>query len=164
MVGAPDLIAASDTGASSTDNNTSDNTPTFSVTLGTPLAPLQRVVAGSSDGALTSLPVETPAFRTRPSLRPMLYDGGRLVRGYIEDRTGVAAVQVMVLRSALENELGTDYLQVKSTSEIADDGQFEVSLPQPLIAGQLVVARAVTAGQVFASTASDRVTGTDPGS
>ncbi|MFN6053153.1 MAG: Ig-like domain-containing protein, partial [Planctomycetia bacterium] len=35
IVGAPDLIAASDTGSSSTDNITSDNTPTFSVTLGT---------------------------------------------------------------------------------------------------------------------------------
>ena len=35
VVGAPDLVAASDTGSSSTDNNTSDNTPTFSVTLGT---------------------------------------------------------------------------------------------------------------------------------
>jgi hypothetical protein len=35
IVGAPDLISTSDTGSSSTDNITSDNTPTFSVTLGT---------------------------------------------------------------------------------------------------------------------------------
>ncbi|NBR07948.1 MAG: hypothetical protein EBT92_19600, partial [Planctomycetes bacterium] len=35
VVGAPDLIATSDTGSSSTDNRTSDNTPTFSVALGT---------------------------------------------------------------------------------------------------------------------------------
>ncbi|NBW87996.1 MAG: hypothetical protein EBR23_14510, partial [Planctomycetia bacterium] len=35
LVGAPDLVPASDTGSSSTDNRTSDNTPTFAVGLGT---------------------------------------------------------------------------------------------------------------------------------
>ena len=34
IVGAPDLIAASDTGTSSTDNLTSDTTPTFAVSIG----------------------------------------------------------------------------------------------------------------------------------
>jgi hypothetical protein len=139
-------------------------TGVFTVTLAAPLAPRQSVIAGRTDGNVTSRPVATLAFTATPSLRPLLFDGGRIVRGYIEDRAGVAAVQVMVLRSALENELGKDYLQVKSTSEIASDGQFEITLPQPLVAGQIVVARALTSGGVFATAMSDRVTVTDPGS
>ena len=139
-------------------------TGVFTVTLASPLAPRQSVIAGRTDGNVTSRPVETRAFTARPSLRPLLFDGGRIVRGYIEDRAGVAAVQVMVLRSALENELGTDYLQIKSTSEIASDGQFEIALPQPLVAGQIVVARAVTSGQLFARDTSPPITVTDPGS
>lgn len=139
-------------------------TGVFTVQLASPLAPLQRVVAGRTDGNITSMPAETQAFQVRPSLRPLLFDGGRNVRGYIEDRTGLASIQVMVLRSALENELGQDYVQIKSTTEIANDGQFEVALPEALVAGQVVVARAATAGQVFAATTSEPITVTDPGS
>lgn len=135
----------------------------FTVMLGTPLGPNQLVSAGRTDPAVTAVTRPTGPFTPIPHLRPMLYDGARIVRGYLEARTGVAGVQVQVLRSALENQLGKDYLQVKASTDIGTDGQFEVTLPDPLIAGQIVVARAMTAGQAFGGE-SDRVTVTDPGS
>jgi hypothetical protein len=137
-------------------------TGAFTVDLPVPLGPARQVTVGKTgDGAVT-VSVATKKFTAEPMLHPLHFDGTRTVRGYLKDQEGTARVRVLVHRSALENSLGGGYLQVKTTSDIAE-GQFSVVLDQPLLAGQVLTAEALTAGN-DAGPASAPITITDPGS
>ncbi len=141
--------------------NTFDNGGGFSVSLAAPLGVGQMVtVAGG--GATQTVSTEA-AFQPGPQLRAALHDGMRVVPGHVENGVGVATVRVVVSRSNLESHAYTDYLQIKSTSDIDADGNFSVTLPDPLVAGQVVRAQAFTATQE-SSQPSDGITVTDAGS
>jgi hypothetical protein len=97
-------------------------------------------------------------------LRPSLKDGNREVRGLLRDRTAVSSIRVGVLRSPLEHQTDSKrFVQSKATTEINAGGEWSVTLEQPLVAGQVVVAEAFTAAGEGAD-ASDGVTVVDPGS
>lgn len=133
-------------------------TGAFSVAL--TAGPRQRFVVGN--GAVSG-DVMTSPFEVRPVLRRAMYDGARLVEGYLPTRAGASTVRVRVMRSALESDIGSNaYEQVKSVA-VGTDDVFSVTLDRPLIAGQVVQAEALTAGQV-AGPVSDAVVVTDPGS
>lgn len=162
----------------------------FTVTLDDALRSGDRVsVAGATGTAAT-----VARFRTRPVLRDGVYDGARVVHGRVHPRTGVSAVRVKVMRSALENtanaafddmasgQSGVEgatasplivgepsfpvrYVQMKAApvNTFNDIDEFTVTLDAPLVAGQIVVAEAITpAGESGGD--SERLTVTDPGS
>ena len=126
-------------------------------------------VAGASGTPATIGP-----FTARPALRDGLYDGTRIVRGRVDPRPGLAAVRIKVLRSALENTFAATvddapieerYVQMKGApvNTFSDLGEFAIPLDTVLVAGQVIVAQAVTAaGETGLE--SERVTVTDPGS
>ena len=80
---APDLIAASDSGASNTDNITNDSTPTFAVTVGAPYFRLYRdgaQISGDYVGSSQYTPASRPA-RTGCSGPPTTSRSHRRWRG-----------------------------------------------------------------------------------
>ncbi len=138
----------------------------FEIKLPAPIGPHQRndVLRRGPDGIVQKLTDSRTGALSPPGLFTGLVDGSRFVRGFLEPPTGVAAVRVRVARSGLENELGANaFEQIKSTREFNEDGLFEIALPAPLIAGQVVTVEAVTASGA-ASDRSTPVTVTDPGS
>lgn len=141
--------------------NEFDNGGGFSVSLTAPLGVGQTVIVAGG-GATQAVSTEA-AFRPAPQLRAALHDGMRVVPGHVENAVGVANVRVVVSRSNLESDAYTDYLQIKSTNDIDADGNFSVTLPDPLVAGQIVRAQAFTATQE-SSSPSDGITVTDAGS
>ena len=138
-----------------------DNFGAFSVTLTGPLGVGQTVMVAG--GGATQTVTTEAGFQPVPQLRAALHDGMRVVPGHVGNRIGVASVRVVVSRSELESTAYTDYLQIKSTGDVDSDGNFSVTLPDPLVAGQVVRAQAFTATQV-GSTLSDGITVTDAGS
>lgn len=135
----------------------------FSVQLSAPLAPERRIVIGRVNGSELA-GAETPAFNADAVLRDELHDGDRVVQGHIEHRSGIALVRVRVQRSMLEaNSQTRGYVQAKSTADFDEDGGFSVTLAEPLKAGQVVRAEAISDGQVSVRP-SEPVTVTDPGS
>lgn len=139
-------------------------TGTFSVALSAPLRANQTVeVVG---GGVTGAAMETGAFDIAAYLQPAIFDGAKTIHGYLRDMTGVSSVRVKVQRSNLENDVQRQQLlQLKATSDFDSNGQFTVTLDQPVVAGQVVTAEAATSsGEPSTSGESPAVTVTDPGS
>jgi hypothetical protein len=153
----------------------------FSVTLDNALRSGEVVAVATATGTVVNI----EKFSTRPALRDGLYDGMRIVRGRVEPQPGIASVRVRVLPSALENTFTAlsasrlplngavipsaigiaRYVQIKSApvNTFSEAGEFTVTLDSPLVAGQVVIAEAVTAGDEV-GVESERITVTDPGS
>jgi hypothetical protein len=100
------------------------------------------------------------------ALAETLRDGMRIVTGRLVPKTdAVSTIRVTVKRSALSNVLTRqNYVQQKSTTDIAADGSFTLTLDQPLRAGQVVVAEAMNADGPIDGSGSEIVEVIDPGS